>query len=265
MVATPSTRALSTFDTSAGYNGTNINAAAGPYSGQFGVSGTTGGRSGGTLGGSGHGFGGGTGGGPGGSSSSSGTGTGTKGGFPGGSSGSSSAGGAPSGGFPGSSSSSSSGSSSSKSGAPSGTTGGIGGGGGSMPGGSGTSLTTAEQDLLTYLKAHQDGATYLMAVMSSGDAEDYVANAGASVLPIGGFSGADGYPSLAAFKTLVEKGELKYVLLSSSGSGGGGMGGTSSSSTSAIEAWVKANFTAVSSSAYGGSSSGTLYVYTGSS
>jgi 4-amino-4-deoxy-L-arabinose transferase-like glycosyltransferase len=273
MVATPAAWALSTFDTSAGYNGTNINAAAGPYSGQFGVSGTTGGRSGGAPGGSGHGFGGGTGGGPGGSSSSSGT----KGGFPGGSSGSSgtsggpgsssssgssSTSGAPSGGFPGSSSSSSSGSSSSKSGAPSGTTG---GGGGSMPGGSGTSLTTAEQDLLTYLKAHQDGATYLMAVMSSGDAEDYVANAGASVLPIGGFSGADGYPSLAAFKTLVEKGELKYVLLSSSGSGGGGMGGSSSSSTSAIEAWVKANFTAVTSSAYGGSSSGTLYVYSGSS
>jgi 4-amino-4-deoxy-L-arabinose transferase-like glycosyltransferase len=280
MVATPAAWALSTFDTPAGYNGTTINAAAGPYSGQFGVSSTTGGRSGGAPGGSGHGFGGGTGGGPGGSSSSSGS----RGGFPGGSSGTGTGGstgsgssgtsGAPSGtsgGFPGSSSSSSgsssgTGSSSSRDGAPSRTTGGMGGGGGSMPGGSGTSLTTAEQDLLTYLEAHQDGAKYLMAVMSSGDAEDYIANAGASVLPIGGFSGADGYPSLAAFKTLVEKGELRYVLLSGTGTGaGGGPGGSSSSSTSSIEAWVKANFTAVSSSAYGGSSSGTLYVYTGSS
>ena len=135
-----------------------------------------------------------------------------------------------------------------------------------MPGGSGTSLTTAEQELLTYLKAHQDGAKYLMAVMSSGDAEDYIANAGASVLAVGGFSGSDGYPSLAAFEALVKSGELKYVLLSSSGTGsGGGPGGSSSSTTSAIEAWVKANFKAVSSSSYGGSSVGTLYVYSSSS
>ena len=273
MVATPAAWALSTFDTSAGYNGTNINAAAGPYSGQFGVSGHTGGgapggsssRSGGFPGGS-------TSGGPGGSSSSSGsssTGGAPSGAFPGGSSSSGSSGtsGGPSGtsGFPGSSSSSSG--STSKGGAPSGTTGGgMGGGGGSMPGGSGTSLTTAEQELLTYLKAHQDGAKYLMAVMSSGDAEDYIANAGASVLAVGGFSGSDGYPSLAAFEALVKSGELKYVLLSSSGTGsGGGPGGSSSSTTSAIEAWVKANFKAVSSSSYGGSSVGTLYVYSSSS
>ena len=130
-----------------------------------------------------------------------------------------------------------------------------------MPGGSGTSLTTAEQQLLTYLKAHQGSAKYLMAVMSSGDAEDYIANAGASVLPIGGFSGNNGYPSLAAFKALIAKGELKYVLISSSGSGGG-MGGSSSSSTSAIETWVKANCTTVS---YGSTSSGTLYECTSSS
>jgi 4-amino-4-deoxy-L-arabinose transferase-like glycosyltransferase len=266
MVATPAAWALSTFDTSAGYNGTSINAAAGPYSGQFGVSGTTGGHTGGAPGGTSGGFGGGTAGGPGGSSSSSGSGT--KGGFPGGTSSgsSSSTSGRPSGGFPGSSSSS--GSSSSRTSGTTGTgapSGGIGGGGvgGSMPGGSGTSLTTAEQTLLTYLKAHQGDAKYLMAVMSSGDAEDYIANAGASVLPVGGFSGSDGYPSLAEFKALIAKGELKYVLLSSSGTGaGGGPGGSTSSSTSAIETWVKANCTTVS---YGSSSAGTLYACTSSS
>jgi 4-amino-4-deoxy-L-arabinose transferase-like glycosyltransferase len=266
MVATPAAWALSTFDTSAGYNGTSINAAAGPYSGQFGVSGTTGGHTGGAPGGTSGGFGGGTAGGPGGSSSSSGSGT--KGGFPGGTSSgsSSSTSGRPSGGFPGSSSSS--GSSSSRTSGTTGTgapSGGIGGGGvgGSMPGGSGTSLTTPEQTLLTYLKAHQGDAKYLMAVMSSGDAEDYIANAGASVLPVGGFSGSDGYPSLAEFKALIAKGELKYVLLSSSGTGaGGGPGGSTSSSTSAIETWVKANCTTVS---YGSSSAGTLYACTSSS
>ena len=243
MVATPAAWALSTFDTAASYNGTSINAAAGPYSGQFGSGGTTGG--GGAPSGSG---------GPGGTTGSS--------GFPGGStSGSGStgggapSGGAPSGGFPGSSSSSTGSGSSSRTGAPSG-----GGGGGGMPGGSGSTLTSSEQQLVTYLKAHQGSAKYLFAVMSSGDAEDYIANAGASVLPVGGFSGNNGYPSLAQFKELIAKGELKYVLISSSGGMGGGMGGTGSSSTSAIETWVKANCKTVSSSAYGGSSVGTLYV-----
>ncbi len=129
-----------------------------------------------------------------------------------------------------------------------------------MPGGSGSTLTSSEQQLVTYLKAQQGSAKYLFAVMSSGDAEDYIANAGASVLPVGGFSGNNGYPSLAQFKELIAKGELKYVLISSSGGMGGGMGGTSSTSTSAIETWVKANCKTVSSSAYGGSSVGTLYV-----
>ena len=262
MVATPAAWALSTFDTAASYNGTSINAAAGPYSGQFGSGGTTAGGGapsgsggpGGTTGSSGF---------PGGSTSGSGsTGGGApSGGFPGssssGSGSSSSSGGAPSGGFPGSSSSSTGSGSSSRTGAPSG---GGGGGGGGMPGGSGSTLTSSEQQLVTYLKAHQGSAKYLFAVMSSGDAEDYIANAGASVLPVGGFSGNNGYPSLAQFKELIAKGELKYVLISSSGGMGGGMGGTGSSSTSAIETWVKANCKTVSSSAYGGSSVGTLYV-----
>ena len=101
-----------------------------------------------------------------------------------------------------------------------------------------------------------------MAVMSSGDAEDYIANAGASVLPVGGFSGNNGYPSLAQFKALIAKGELKYVLISSSGGMGGGMGGTSSTATSSIESWVKANCKTVS---YGSTSAGTLYECTSSS
>ncbi|MBR7827628.1 glycosyltransferase family 39 protein [Actinospica sp. MGRD01-02] len=269
MVATPAAWALSTFDTSDGYNGTSINAAAGPYSGQFGSAGRTGGMSGGPGGsGSTSGGPGGTGQMPGGSSSDTGSGSSSgglggapSGGFPGsssGSSGSTSSGssnsGAPSGGFPGSSSSESG-----SSGAPSMGGGGMGGGGGSTPGGSGSTLSTAQEQLLTYLKAHQGSAKYLFAVMSSGDAEDYIANAGASVLPVGGFSGNNGYPSLAQFKELIAKGELKYVLLSSSGGMGAGMGGSGSGSTSAIESWVKANCKAVSSSSVS-SSVGTLYV-----
>jgi 4-amino-4-deoxy-L-arabinose transferase-like glycosyltransferase len=265
MVATPAAWALSTMDTSAGYNGTSINAAAGPYSGQFGGGGRT-------AGGMGGGMGGGVGQMPGGSSSDSGGPGGGMGRMPGGTSSNSGSSGsgsgsAPSGGFPGGSSSNSGTSGSGSGSAPSmggsaPSMGGGAGGGGSMPGGSGSTLSSAEQKLLTYLKANQGSAKYLFAVMSSGDAEDYIANAGASVLPVGGFSGNNGYPSLAEFKALIAKGELKYVLISSSGGMGGGMGGSSSSSTSAIESWVKANCKTVSSSAYGGSGVGTLYVCT---
>ncbi|MBR7837505.1 glycosyltransferase family 39 protein [Actinospica durhamensis] len=273
MLATPAAWALSTFSTQ--YDGTSINAAAGPYSGQFGTSATTGG---------GGGFGGGTtGGGPGGAGGFPGTGnsrTGSgsatdsdgTGGFPGGA-----------GGFPGGSSSSGTGetgSGSTGNGFPGGgsapsapTTGGTGGtalGGGGGAGGS-SSLSSTQQSLLSYLREHQGSAKYLMAVMSSGDAEDYIADAGASVLPVGGFSGDNGYPSLTAFKALIASGELKYVLISSTGSAGGrgqGMGGTSGTdSTSEISSWVTSNCKAVSSSAYGSSSTGsvgTLYACTSS-
>jgi 4-amino-4-deoxy-L-arabinose transferase-like glycosyltransferase len=251
MLATPAAWALSTFSTQ--YNGTSINAAAGPYSGRFGTA------AGGGMGG---------------------------GGMPGGTSGRGGLGEIPSGGFPGMGGDSS-GSGDSDTGPGSGTTGGFPGGAGeapsgTAPGGSSTegesgagggmtggpggtsSLSTAQQTLLAYLHEHQGDAKYLMAVMSSGDAEDYIADAGASVLPVGGFSGADGYPSAAQFKALIASGELKYVLLSGSGGSRGGMGGTSGGDASSIESWVKSACTAVSSSSYGGSSVGTLYACTSS-
>jgi 4-amino-4-deoxy-L-arabinose transferase-like glycosyltransferase len=247
MLATPAAWALSTFSTR--YDGTSINAAAGPYSGQFGTAAGTGGGAGG-------GFGGGAGG--------SGTDGAFPGGaFPGGTSGGT--GGFPGGGAPGGGSDTAGGFGAGRPGGSSAPSGGPGAAGGTgsadAPGGS-SSLTSAQQSLLDYLRQHQGSATYLMAVMSSGDAEDYIADAGASVLPVGGFSGADGYPSLAAFKALVASGELRYVLLNASGGQGGGAGGESGS-TSEISNWVTSTCTSVSSRAYSGSGStgtvGTLY------
>jgi 4-amino-4-deoxy-L-arabinose transferase-like glycosyltransferase len=246
MVATPAAWALSTFDTAAGYDGTNINAAAGPYSGQFGVAGGGfGGGGGGSRGG--FGGGGGTDRFPGGAG---GAGGGTTGGFRGGAPGGSSSTTAPGGTAAGTD-------------AP---TGGFGGGGGAgAPGGSAT-LSTAQQELLTYLEANQGSAKYLVAMMSSSDAETYVADAGVSILPVGGFSGSNGYPTLAQFQQMIASGELKYVLTSGTAGGGrGGLGGTTSQATSQIESWVQSNCTAVSSSAYGGSSVGALYECTTSS
>jgi hypothetical protein len=222
MLATPAAWALSTFSTQD--NGTSINAAAGPYGGQFGT--TTASRGGG--------------------------------GFPAGGNG---------GAFPGR------GSAPSMAGGmggamPGGTGGGTpaGGGSGSGTGGPGgtSSLSSAQQSLLDYLRQNQGPAKYLMAVMSSGDAEDYIADAGASVLPVGGFSGDDGYPSLSAFKALVASGELRYVLLDAAGGQGGrgGMGGSGSGGTSEISSWVSSTCKTVSSGT--SSSVGTLYACTAS-
>ena len=278
MLATPAAWALSTFSDQ--YDGTSINAAAGPYSGQFGVASDTGGFGGGGSGG----------GAPGG------FGDGTRGGFPGMSgnsdTGSGDTGGAPTGGFPGMSGNSGTGGTGATGGTGTGTEGsgsaggfpggsgdfggdggGFGGGteAGARPGGAGlaagggpggtSTLSSSEQKLLSYLEKNRGESKYLMAVMSSGEAEDYIADAGASVLPVGGFSGSDGYPSLAGFQQLVAKGELTYVLLSGSGSAGG-LGGGSGDGTSSIESWVTSTCKTVSSSAYGGSGSGTLYACT---
>jgi len=75
---------------------------------------------------------------------------------------------------------------------------------------------------------------------------------------MGGFNGSDPAPTLAQLQALVSSGQVHYVLL---GGGGGGPGGSpaGNASRSAIEQWVTATGTVVPASAYGGSSSGTLY------
>jgi hypothetical protein len=76
---------------------------------------------------------------------------------------------------------------------------------------------------------------------------------GASVLPIGGFSGSDPVPTLAAFQQMVADGDIKYVLVSGSGGGGGGLAGNSSSGTSTeIQSWVTQNCTQVTDSGVSG-------------
>ena len=74
--------------------------------------------------------------------------------------------------------------------------------------------------LVAWLRAHQPGSTYLLAVQGSSQAGQYIL-AGASVLPMGGFSGQVPFPTNDQLATLVADGQLRYVLLGGRGGPGG--------------------------------------------
>jgi len=126
-------------------------------------------------------------------------------------------------------------------------------GGGGGGGGGGMTVSTK---LIAYLESHQGSAEYLVAVQGSQTAAPYILESGRAVIAMGGFTGTDPTPTLAQFEALVKAGKVHFVLI---GGGGGGAGGGGSSTSSAIDTWVTAHGTVVPSSAYGGSSSGTLY------
>jgi hypothetical protein len=125
--------------------------------------------------------------------------------------------------------------------------GGAGGpGGGSAPGGAGDHISSS---VIKYLEAHQGSATYLLAATGSQATAPIIIATGKAVVTIGGFSGSDPAPTVSQLATMVAKGELKYVLISS----GGGLGG---GSQSALTSWVKAHGTVVTAVSVSG---GTLY------
>src|SRR5262249_20280036 len=96
------------------------------------------------------------------------------------------------------------------------------GGFGGPGGGVGTSV-------VAYLKAHQGGAKYAVAVADAQTAGPYIM-AGLSVLPMGGFSGQVPFPTVAQFQSLVSNGQVRYVLAGGRG-GRGGPGGAQTGST----------------------------------
>ncbi len=80
-----------------------------------------------------------------------------------------------------------------------------------------TGLSAAQDRLLTYLSDHRDGARYLVATESWGTASPYILDDEAPVLPMGGFSGAAGFPQPPQFRAMVTSGEVRYVLLAGHG------------------------------------------------
>jgi hypothetical protein len=142
-----------------------------------------------------------------------------------------------------------------------------GGAGGGMWTSNGT-LTAAQRDLLDYAQEHRDGARYVLTVSNVLSATPYILDAGADVLPVGGFSGQVPFPTLTQFEQYVASGQVRYVYLTAFGGPGGPAGQTSQTAASQIEAWIPAHCSKVPASDYGGtpvsSSSGDLYECTGS-
>ncbi|MCZ1003087.1 glycosyltransferase family 39 protein [Streptomyces mirabilis] len=117
--------------------------------------------------------------------------------------------------------------------------------GGGQMGGGGTRVSSA---MITYLKKHQDGAIWLLAVATDQTASSIILESGQPVISMGGWSGSDNAMTLAKLKSLVKSGKLHYIIVS----GDGGQG-----TNSEIATWVKAHGTAVKSSAYSSGSSST--------
>ncbi|MEU1339913.1 glycosyltransferase family 39 protein [Streptomyces sp. NPDC005827] len=95
--------------------------------------------------------------------------------------------------------------------------------------------------MITYLKKHQDGATWLVAVATDQTASSIILESGQPVISMGGWSGSDNAMTLAKLKSLVKSGKLHYIVVSSDGGQG---------TNTEIATWVKKHGTAVS--AYSG-------------
>ncbi|SEK58604.1 ArnT family glycosyltransferase [Streptacidiphilus jiangxiensis] len=121
-------------------------------------------------------------------------------------------------------------------------------------------LTPSQQRLLAYTTAHRGTARYLFASTNETNASPFILDAGAEVLPLGGFTGRVPYPTLPGFQQLVDSGQLQYVLVNSErgmGGFGGAESGSATTTTSEITVWVLAHCATVSAGDYGAD----LYFY----
>jgi len=82
--------------------------------------------------------------------------------------------------------------------------------------------------LIKFLETNNTNEKYILAVSTSmGTASDIIIKTGKSVMSLGGFMGSDKILTLNQFKSLVAKGEIRYVMV---GEGMGGAMGVSLSS-----------------------------------
>ncbi len=134
--------------------------------------------------------------------------------------------------------------------------------------GAGPAGGAASRVLVSYLKAHQGKAAYMVAAVGSSTAGSIALQSGRNVIDMGGFMGSDPAPSLAKLEGIVAAGQLRYVLLGGGGGGGGGgqgagLGGPAGvrgAATSARDAWIESHGTVVHVSGLSSNGAGmTLY------
>ncbi|MFD9546930.1 glycosyltransferase family 39 protein [Nocardia salmonicida] len=109
------------------------------------------------------------------------------------------------------------------------------GGAGGLLGGSRPS-----DQIVTLLESNGTEYTWVAAAVGSNSAAGYQLATELPVMPIGGFNGSDPSPTLEQFQQYVADGKIHYFVAG----GRGGPGGNSASTSSAITAWVTANYTA---------------------
>ncbi|MBX5449798.1 MAG: glycosyltransferase family 39 protein [Thermogemmatispora sp.] len=138
------------------------------------------------------------------------------------------------------------------------------------PNGSGAEGLSVNTALINYLQAHRNGAKYLVAVMSSNEAESIILATNQPVMAMGGFSGSDPILTPAKLAQLVKSGQVRFFLINGSGRGFGG------GSQSELINWIVQHCQQVPSSAWQSSSTSSdggfgglgggaqLYEYTGS-
>jgi 4-amino-4-deoxy-L-arabinose transferase-like glycosyltransferase len=140
-------------------------------------------------------------------------------------------------------------------------------GGGPQQGfGTGSAGSDGTDGLASYLTAHSNGETYLVAVPSSmGGGASLIIETGKPVMSLGGFGGNDRIISPADLPDLISNNTVRYFLAEgSTGAPGGGNTvtgtGRGTGGNSEIWAWVEENCVAIPSSEWGGgASSGKRY------
>jgi 4-amino-4-deoxy-L-arabinose transferase-like glycosyltransferase len=72
-------------------------------------------------------------------------------------------------------------------------------------------LSKQDRELLDYVQRGSGNARYVLAVDGAGPAATLISQAGASVLPMGGFSAKTPFPTASEFQSLIHTGQLRYV------------------------------------------------------
>ena len=104
-------------------------------------------------------------------------------------------------------------------------------------------MSNANTALISYLEAHKGNAKYLVAVVSSNEADSIILETNQPVMALGGFSGSDPILTTSQLSALVKSGEVRYFLLNGSGNGG-----PSSSGQSTLISWITQHSKVISSS-----------------